>query len=482
MNGRTVARSVRLALAGFSILVGSVGPVEAGTTGRITGKVLDPAKQPMAGANVAVPAARTGAIAEADGSFSIINVPAGTYDVRVSLLGYQPVLVQGVVVSSDNVTQLDVTLKVAPVQMQEVVVTAERPVVDVNQTSQVASVSRKELSTLPVQDLQDVVNLQAGVVEGHFRGGRLGEVQYQVDGVTVNNPYDNTSSLRLDRSLIEEVQVISGTFDAEYGQAMSGVVNAVLRSGGDHFQWNGEGVHGRLLLRRRTMPDRDPGARWLRGGDAAHRAHAVDPAALQNYQLTVSGPDRTPKTVFLVTGRYYNADDYIHALRRFMPTDTNDFQHKIAYPTGDGARCRSASRTSGRAWRSSTTMSIKNWDLDYQAILNQVQARRSTYAFRFDPEGLSRQHTLLDRPRPRVTRTRSARPRSSTRACVRTTSTIATWPTTISTTRATTRQAAHSGIRATRTVPTSRASTSRASPRPPTRWWRRGSTRARSTG
>jgi hypothetical protein len=154
MNGRTVARSVRLALAGFSILVGSVGPVEAGTTGRITGKVLDPAKQPMAGANVAVPAARTGAIAEADGSFSIINVPAGTYDVRVSLLGYQPVLVQGVVVSSDNVTQLDVTLKVAPVQMQEVVVTAERPVVDVNQTSQVASVSRKELSTLPVQDLR----------------------------------------------------------------------------------------------------------------------------------------------------------------------------------------------------------------------------------------------------------------------------------------------------------------------------------------
>ena len=116
-----------------------------------------------------------------------------------------------------------------------------------------------------MQDLQDVVNLQAGVVEGHFRGGRLGEVQYQVDGVTVNNPYDNTSSLRLDRSLIEEVQVISGTFDAEYGQAMSGVVNAVLRSGGDHFQWNGEAFTGGFPTKN---SDRDPRARWLRGGDA----------------------------------------------------------------------------------------------------------------------------------------------------------------------------------------------------------------------
>src|SRR5690606_5818341 len=76
---------------------------------------------------------------------------------------------------------------------------------------------------------------QAGVVDGHFRGGRAGEVQYQVDGVSVNNPYDNSSTLTLDRSVLQEVQVIQGTFDAEYGQAMSGVVNAVLRDGDDDF-------------------------------------------------------------------------------------------------------------------------------------------------------------------------------------------------------------------------------------------------------
>src|SRR5690606_27017350 len=124
---------------------------------------------------------------------------------------------------------------------EEVVVTAERPVVDVTLTSSMQTLSREEISVLPVQQLDDIVNLQAGVVDGHFRGGRAGEVQYQVDGVSVNNPYDNQSSLRLDRSVLQEVQVISGTFDAEYGQAMSGVVNAVLRSGDDdRYEFSGE--------------------------------------------------------------------------------------------------------------------------------------------------------------------------------------------------------------------------------------------------
>src|SRR6185369_2032804 len=219
--------------------------------------------------------------------------------------------------------------------MAEVVVTAQRSVVDVNQTSQLATVSRKDLNSLPVQELQDVVNLQAGVVEGHFRGGRLGEVQYQVDGVTVNNPYDNTSSLKLDRSLLEEVQVISGTFDAEYGQAMSGVVNAVLRSGGEKLQWDAETFAGGYYYGEgggRISYSSIQGLQTV----PAHRVVPFDfrPADLQNYQLTVSGPTGLPKTNFLVTGRYYHFDDWVRGTRRFVSTDTSDFENKIF--TGSG--------------------------------------------------------------------------------------------------------------------------------------------------
>src|SRR5215831_6346788 len=393
MNGRTVARTARLALAGFSILLGSVGPVAAGTTGRITGKVLDPAKQPMVGANVAVPAARTGAIAEADGSYNIINVVAGTYDVRVTLLGYQPVLIQGVVVSADNVTQLDVTLKVAPVQMQEVVVNAQRPVVDVNQTSQVAAVSKKELEKLPVQELQDVVNLQAGVVDGHFRGGRAGEVQYQVDGVTVNNPYDNTSSLRLDRSLLEEVQVIQGTFDAEYGQAMSGVVNAVLRSGGDKYDWNGEAYAGGYFYSDAGGGEVLVGDRLVRIPGRRAQPFELRPTDLQNYQLTGSGP-LAGKNRFLVTGRYYRSDDYVRGTRIFVPTDTSDFQNRILYPTGDGA---TVPLGWSREWSGVAKLdnhSFQSWNLGYQAILNHIEAQRTNFAFRLNPDGEPSQHTF----------------------------------------------------------------------------------------
>src|SRR5207249_4425791 len=202
----------------------------------------------------------------------------------------------------------------------QVVGCAQRPVVDVNQTSQIASVSRKELNTLPVQELQEVVNLQAGVLDGHFRGGRTGEVQYQVDGVTVNNPYDNKSSLKLDRSLLEEVQVISGTFDAEYGQAMSGVVNAVLRSGTDKFRTDAEVFSGGFAFSKTDGREVSP---------------QIDPARVRNYQVGVSGPTGLPHTTFLVNARHYDFNDFVEADRRYRPWQASDPLTKALRPDGD---------------------------------------------------------------------------------------------------------------------------------------------------
>ena len=221
----------------------------AGTTGKIEGRVLDAAKkQPLAGVNVAIPAARTGAITDEQGRYVILNVPAGTYEAKLQLLGYRAVTIQNIVVTVDNTTRLaDQAMEETALAMPEVVVSAKRPVVDIGLTSNLQTVGRREIEKLPVQDLQDVVNLQAGVVDGHIRGGRIGEVQYQVDGVTMNDPVTNQAGLKLDRSLLEEVQVVSGTFDAEYGQAMSGVVNAVLRRGTSRFDWNAEAYLGSFV-------------------------------------------------------------------------------------------------------------------------------------------------------------------------------------------------------------------------------------------
>src|SRR5262245_40599553 len=104
----------------------------AGTTGRIAGRVLDAKKQPLAGVTVALLGVPLDAITDENGQFTILNIPAGTYSVRTGLLGYRAITTTNVLVSADETTRLDLQLEEAPVQMQEVVVSAKRPVVEVN--------------------------------------------------------------------------------------------------------------------------------------------------------------------------------------------------------------------------------------------------------------------------------------------------------------------------------------------------------------
>ncbi len=91
---------------------------------------------------------------------------------------------------------------------------------------------------LPLEDVSSVVNLQAGVINGHFRGGRSDEVRYLIDGVPVNDVYSGQSSLSAEVNSIEEVQVLVGTFNAEYGDAQSGVVNQVTKIAEDKLDGN----------------------------------------------------------------------------------------------------------------------------------------------------------------------------------------------------------------------------------------------------
>ncbi len=342
------------------VLLLAITPASAGTTGKVAGRIVDAQKKPLAGVGVAIPQMRAGTMTDEDGRYALLNVPAGTYEVRINLLGYRAVVVQSLVVSADNTTKLDQVLAEAPVAMQEVVVTARRPVVDVGLTSSMAALSRDEIKTLPVQELQEIVNLQAGVVDGHFRGGRLGEVQYQVDGVTVNNAFDNKSSLKLDRSLIEEVQVISGTFDPEYGQAMSGVVNAVLRRGDERFQWDAEAFGGGF---------------YYAGQGARIVSNDFRPASVQNYQLTVSGPALLPKTTYLASARRSSFDDYVR-----VGSGGND--RPLGYSRGWSGLAKVTNRSLGPI------------ELDYQVILDFSTARKTNWAYRFRPEFLTRQHTV----------------------------------------------------------------------------------------
>jgi outer membrane receptor protein involved in Fe transport len=387
MDRRNIGRVMSWALAGTILLaVGMAGPGLAGTTGKLSGRITSKKKEPLAGVNVAVLGMPLGAATDLDGRYTILNIPPGKISVKASLIGYGVVTTQAVEISSDNTTRLDLDLVESAVQMQEVVVSARRAVVEVNRTSNIATVSREQLAAMPVQELQDVVNLQAGVVDGHFRGGREGEVQYQVDGVSVNNAYDNKSTLKLDRSLLEEVQVISGTFDAEYGQAMSGVVNAVLKRGSEKFRWDGEVFSGGYAYSnaRRSLP----------GDDLFHPGYKFRPASQQNYQLSIQGPTKLPKTTYLLSASHLYDENWVYGRHIFDPWVKNDATRGIFHPSGDFEPMRLAYSSQYSGVAKVATRLIPNVELSWQGLFNVIQARAMKWNYAILANSTSKQNTF----------------------------------------------------------------------------------------
>lgn len=348
----------------------------ADTSGKIMGRITDKKSgEPLIGVNIIIQGTSIGTATDFDGYFVIINVPPSVYSIRISSVGYESKIVQGVSINSGQSTTLNEKLSEQVIEGQEVVVVAEKPIVDTRQTSAVAIMNKEQIALLPVQNLQDIVNLQAGVVDGHFRGGRTGEVQYQVDGVTVNNPLTNESVVSLDRSVLQEVQVISGTFDAEYGQAMSGVVNAVLRSGkNDAIDWSAEMFVGDYVgfgknSKYRYLDD-------------------IDPLAIQSYQLSISGPTGLPKTTFLFSGRRFVSQGFYFGERIFNPTDKSDVNAKILNPTGDRKLIPLVTNDEWSSQMKLSNSSLEGIQVSYQALISLTNNKPYNFDYRYNPDGV----------------------------------------------------------------------------------------------
>lgn len=346
-------------------------------TGKISGKVVDENDEPLIAANVLIDGTNQGAATDLDGYYSILNVRPGTYTLHFKYIGYQTKIISNVVVNADRTTNLDVELKSEIIEGEVVNVIAKKPIIEYNQTSSVKNVSSDEIKALPVQSLTDIINLQAGSVQTsdgqfHMRGGRGGEIQFQVEGISINNPFNNQASLSLDRSIIEEVAVVSGTFDAKYGQAMSGVVNTTLRSGSDQFEFSGEIYGGDYL----PMDDR----LYPNNKDFL-------PYTIQNYQLTVSGPTYLPNTTFLLSGRRFHNNGYLYGYRRFNPTDKNDLLNSIVYPTGDNKKIALNPYDEWSGQFKITNTSIKNVTISYVGIINDLWGKAYNFAYRLNPDG-----------------------------------------------------------------------------------------------
>ncbi len=277
----------------------------AGTTGKIRGLVKDKRTgEPLIGANVRVEGTSLGAATDFEGNYTILNVPPGEYTLTVSMVGYAQTRISEVRVKIDLTTTIDVELSETVIEGQEVVVVAERPLVTKDLTATTAVVGREELAVLPVTEFSQVLSLQAGFVSGSLRGGRSGEVAYWIDGVPVTDVYDGSQVVEVNKNLVQEMQLVSGAFNAEYGQAMSGIVNIATREGGAKFN-GGLGFYG---------GDYVSGANDLFLG-----IDDVDPMAIRNFEGNLSGPLIGEDLTFFVNGRYIYFDGWLSGIRRFNP-------------------------------------------------------------------------------------------------------------------------------------------------------------------
>lgn len=303
----------------------AAGTAFAGSTGKISGVVRDSkTKEPIPGVNIVIEGTKLGAVSNVDGNYVILNVPPGRYNVGASYIGYKRYQVKDLEVSIDFTTKLDIAMEEGSVELAAVVVQAERsPLIRQDLTNPVASISGENIEALPVTEISEVIGLQAGVVvdnDGalHIRGGFGNEIAYQLNGVNINNPYGNSRSVGIATNAVQEVSVSTGTFNAEYGSALSGVVNYVTKDGG--ARWSGS-------LKYLT------GDHVSSHKDLFFNINKINPNNVYRAEGSLGGPVVGDQLSFFASGVYNYYGGHLYGQRIYLPTDS--YLSREGFPTGD---------------------------------------------------------------------------------------------------------------------------------------------------
>jgi len=242
--------------------------IQAGTTGKIRGRVVEESTgMPLVGVNVIVEGTTLGAATDLQGEYYILQIPPGVYNLRVLMMGYRNVVITDVKIASDHTTAINASLPATVLEAsEEVTVVAERKIIQKDITSSTQFVSSEEIGQLPVGDTKEALMNQTGVffdatpIAGNagtpgrgearysIRGGNQDEVMWFVNGtrtssLNVGKADQGGSFTSVNINSVQEIQVISGGLNAEYGNAQSGMVNIITKEGSDHFESSVEYIY-----------------------------------------------------------------------------------------------------------------------------------------------------------------------------------------------------------------------------------------------
>ena len=221
------------------------GDAVAGTVGKVTGKVTDEKGDPLPGANVVLEGTRRGATTDLEGSYVILSVEPGSYRATASMVGYHSMTKERVAARADFTTTVSFKLREEALELEEMVVVAERPPVEPDKTESRYVVSAEDIENVPIlRNVTDFIALEAGMAvdgSGVIRSGEVSDNAVYVDGVRLQNNDSrgglNTASQwwGVNVKAVQEISVITGGMNAEYGNAQAGVIHMVTRDGGDDW-------------------------------------------------------------------------------------------------------------------------------------------------------------------------------------------------------------------------------------------------------
>jgi outer membrane receptor protein involved in Fe transport len=160
-----------------------------------------------------------------------LYVPPGTYQLKISFIGYRKTIIENVRVYIDQTARVDMELVTESINLDELVIVAERKVIKKDVATSRVEVSSDEIKELSVTNVTDIVGLQAGIRGFNIRGGGSDKILFMLNGITMRDPRNNEAFTKVALSSVKEISIERGGFNAEYGQVQNGIVNVVTNEG-----------------------------------------------------------------------------------------------------------------------------------------------------------------------------------------------------------------------------------------------------------
>jgi outer membrane receptor protein involved in Fe transport len=362
------------------------------SNGKIIGIVTQKTNnQPGVGVNVVVVGTYLGAATDEKGRFTILNVPPGTYTIRVDAIGFATINMKEVRTTTGQTTNLKFALDEYVEQGQEVIVIAERPLVQKDLTASQRVTTSDEIQNMPVESFLDVLSTHAGVNKSasgalHVRGGRSNEVGYFIGGVSVSNPFfTNSLAVSVSNKALEEMKLVSGAFNAEYGNAMSGIVDVKIKDGGKEYD----------------------GSLSIYSGDYISQAHGLFPNidnVSMNANRTIDGfvsgpvlPFMGDKLTFNISLRRSESEGYLYGVREHNPSDFAYFPTSGSWYIemgGDSTYVPMNPSESNNVLAKFTFRFTPRLRFSTQSILSQSQSKSYSHAYKYNPDGVGTGYSM----------------------------------------------------------------------------------------